>query len=131
MKRRRWDSKTKTMIVLEGLSGRQVSEICNEYGMHQNQYCSRRDKCSSEAHRAFESKKDGAEVNKVSLKIPPVILRYCQVSLALTGPVLRGKVKKLDRFKFILFDNFSRYKCGLVSLLSCIKFSLESDRKYV
>lgn len=38
MKRRRWDSKTKTKIVLEGLSGRPVSEICNEYGIHQNQY---------------------------------------------------------------------------------------------
>ncbi len=34
MKRRRWDSKTKTKIVLEGLSGRPVSEICNEYGVH-------------------------------------------------------------------------------------------------
>jgi hypothetical protein len=31
MKRRRWDSKTKTKIILEGLSGRPVSEICNEY----------------------------------------------------------------------------------------------------
>ena len=31
MKRRRWDSKTKTKIVLEGLSGRPVSEICNEF----------------------------------------------------------------------------------------------------
>ena len=38
MKRRRWDSKTKTKIVLSGLSGRPVSEICNEYGIHQNQY---------------------------------------------------------------------------------------------
>jgi len=33
MKRRRWDSKTKTKIVLEGLSARPVSEICNEYGI--------------------------------------------------------------------------------------------------
>jgi transposase-like protein len=30
MKRRRWDSKTKTKIVLEGLSGRPVSEICKQ-----------------------------------------------------------------------------------------------------
>ena len=36
MKRRRWDSKTKTKIVLEGLSGRPVSEICNEYGIQTN-----------------------------------------------------------------------------------------------
>ncbi|MDA2921416.1 transposase [Desulfobacterota bacterium AH_259_B03_O07] len=49
MKRRRWDSKTKTKIVLEGLSGRPVSEICNEYGIHQNQYYSWRDKFLSEA----------------------------------------------------------------------------------
>jgi len=48
MKRRRWDSKTKTKIVLEGLSGRPVSEICNEYGIHQNQYYTWRDKFLSE-----------------------------------------------------------------------------------
>ncbi len=30
MKRRRWDSTTKTKIVLEGLSRRPVSEIFNE-----------------------------------------------------------------------------------------------------
>ena len=65
MKRRRWDSKTKTKIVLEGLSGRPVSEICNEYGIHQNQFYIWRDKFLSEAHRAFESKKDGGEVNRL------------------------------------------------------------------
>jgi transposase-like protein len=53
MKRRRWDSKTKTKIVLEGLSGKPVSEICNDHGIHQNQYYSWRDKFLSEAHRAF------------------------------------------------------------------------------
>lgn len=31
MKRRRWDSKIKAKIILEGLSGRPVSEICNDY----------------------------------------------------------------------------------------------------
>ena len=65
MKRRRWDSKTKTKIVLECLSGRPVSEICNEYGIHQNQFYIWRDKFLSEAHRAFESKKDGGEVNRL------------------------------------------------------------------
>jgi len=32
MRRRKWDSKTKIKIVLEGLSPRPVSEICNDYG---------------------------------------------------------------------------------------------------
>jgi transposase-like protein len=68
MKRRRWDSKTKTKIVLEGLSGRPVSEICNEYEIHQNQYYSWRDKFLSEAHSAFDSNKDSGEVNSLRKK---------------------------------------------------------------
>jgi len=62
MKRRRCDSKTKTKIVLEGLSGRPISEI------HQNQYYSWRDKFLLEAHTAFESKKGGGEVNRLRKK---------------------------------------------------------------
>ncbi len=68
MKRRRWDSKTKTNIVLEGLSGRPVSEICNEYGIHQNQYYLWRDKFLSEAHKAFDSKKDVGEIDSLRKK---------------------------------------------------------------
>ena len=68
MKRRRWDSKTKTRIVLEGLSGRPVSEICNEHGIHQNQYYIWRDKFLSEAHKAFDSKKDLGEVSRLRKK---------------------------------------------------------------
>jgi transposase-like protein len=68
MKRRRWDSETKTKIVLEGLSGRPVSEICNEYGIHQNQYYIWRDKFLSEAHKAFDSKKDVGELDRLRRK---------------------------------------------------------------
>ena len=68
MKRRRWDSKTKTKIVLEGQFGRPVSEICNEYGIHQNQYYIWRDKFLSEAHKAFDSKKDIGEIEYLRKK---------------------------------------------------------------
>ena len=68
MKQRRWDSKTKTKIVLEGLSGRPVSEICNEYRIHQNQFYSWRDKFLSEAHKAFDSKKDVGEIDRLRKK---------------------------------------------------------------
>ena len=68
MKRRRWDSKTKTKIVLEGLSGRPVSEICNEYGIHQNQYYLWRDKFLSDAHKAFDSKKGTGEIDRLRKK---------------------------------------------------------------
>jgi len=40
-------------MVLEGLSGRPVSEICNEYGIHQNQYYIWCDRFLSEAHKAL------------------------------------------------------------------------------
>ena len=68
MKRRRWDSKTKTKIVLEGFSGKPVSEICNDYGIHQNQYYIWRDKFLSEAHKAFDSKKDVGELDRLRKK---------------------------------------------------------------
>ena len=68
MKRRRWDFRTKTKIVLEGLSGRPVSEICNEYGIHQNQYYLWRDKFLSEAHKAFDSKKNVGEIDRLRKK---------------------------------------------------------------
>ncbi len=68
MKRRRWDSKTKARVVLEGLRGRAVSEICSEYQISQAQYYQWRDKFLSEAHQAFETDKDGGEVNRLRKK---------------------------------------------------------------
>jgi transposase-like protein len=61
MKRRKWDSKTKSKIVLEGLSGKPVSEICNEYGIYQNQYYNWWDQFLNEAHSVFEPKKGKGE----------------------------------------------------------------------
>jgi transposase-like protein len=54
MKRRNWDARTKAKIVLEGLRGRSVAEICNQYQISQNQYYQWRDRFLSESHRAFE-----------------------------------------------------------------------------
>lgn len=68
MKRRQWDARTKAKIVLEGLSGKAVSELCTEYQISQNQYYLWRDKFLAEAHRAFEGKVDGAEVARLKAK---------------------------------------------------------------
>jgi len=38
MKRRKWDSKTKAMVVLQGLRGKLVADICNEYQISQSEY---------------------------------------------------------------------------------------------
>jgi transposase-like protein len=80
MKRRKWDAKTKVKIVLEGLSGRSLSEICTEYGIGQTQYYRWRDQFLSRAHRAFESEKDGSEVQRLKKKTA----RYQQIIGALT-----------------------------------------------
>jgi len=63
MKRRKWDAKTKTKVVLDGLSGRDISEICNEHGIQQAQYYRWRDQFLNEAHRVFELNNDGGEVS--------------------------------------------------------------------
>jgi transposase-like protein len=68
MKRRSWDSKTKSKIVLEGLSGKPVSEICSQYQVSQNQYYLWRDKFLAEAHRAFESNDSVGEVARLKAK---------------------------------------------------------------
>jgi transposase-like protein len=68
MKRRKWDSKTKAKIVLDGLSGKPVSEICNEHQITQNQYYQWRDRFLAEAYRAFEGKENGTEVSRLKAK---------------------------------------------------------------
>jgi len=56
MQKRRWDAKTKTRIVLEGLKGRQVSELCNEHQISQAQYYQWQKQFLAEAYQVFESK---------------------------------------------------------------------------
>ena len=80
MKRRQWDSKTKSKIVLEGLSERSVSEICSEYGIGQTQYYRWRDQFLSKAHQAFDSEKNGTEIQRLKKKA----IKYQQIIGALT-----------------------------------------------
>lgn len=51
---RKWDAKTKAMIVLQGLKGKPVAEICREYQLSQAQYYQWRDQFLSNATKAFE-----------------------------------------------------------------------------
>lgn len=58
MKRRKWDSKTKWLVVLEGLKGKAVAEICSGYNISQSQYYQWRDQFLSEGHKVFDKAKD-------------------------------------------------------------------------
>ena len=57
MKRKKWDSKTKWLIVLQGMKGRLVAEICTEYGVAQSQYYKWRDQFMSEGYKVFDTAK--------------------------------------------------------------------------
>lgn len=58
MRRKKWDSKTKWLIVLEGLKGKAVSEICAEHNLSRSQYYKWRDQFFSDGHKIFDQIKD-------------------------------------------------------------------------
>jgi len=55
MKYKRRDPKEKARIVLEYLTTHNTAEICNKYGIHQNQLYRWKDEFLNNAHRAFEA----------------------------------------------------------------------------
>ena len=54
MKRRQWKPEQKALIVLEGLKGRPIGELCAEHEVSQAQYYQWRDQFLANAARAFE-----------------------------------------------------------------------------
>ena len=55
-KGRTWTSEEKAKIVVQGLKGRAVSEICNEYQIHQTQYYKWREQFLENISKVFETK---------------------------------------------------------------------------
>jgi transposase-like protein len=56
MKRRKWDAKTKANIVLQGIKGRPVSEICIEHQITQSEYYRWKDQFLSNMPMLFENR---------------------------------------------------------------------------
>jgi len=52
--RRKWDAKTKAMLLIEGLKGKPVAEICTEHQISQSQYYQGCDQFLANAAKAFE-----------------------------------------------------------------------------
>jgi transposase-like protein len=53
MQRRKWDATTKALIVLEGLKGKPVAEICTQHRISQSQYYQWRDQFLVNAAKPF------------------------------------------------------------------------------
>jgi len=56
-KRRQWKAAEKSRIILEGLKGRPVADICIEHQISQSMYYSWRDQFLSNMGQVFETKK--------------------------------------------------------------------------
>jgi transposase-like protein len=54
MDKRKWDAKTKAMIVMEGLKGKPVAELCTEHQISHSLYYQGRDQFLAPAPKAFE-----------------------------------------------------------------------------
>jgi transposase-like protein len=54
MQRRTWDAKTQALIVIEGLKGKPVAEICREHRISQSIYSQWHDQFLAHAAKAFE-----------------------------------------------------------------------------
>jgi transposase-like protein len=54
MPRRKWEAKTKALVVLEGLQGKSVAEICTEHQISQSLYYQWRDQFLANAAKAFD-----------------------------------------------------------------------------
>src|SRR5258705_2055929 len=52
---RKWNAKPRARIVLEGLKGKPVAEICHEHQISQSQYYQWRDQFLAHAAHAFEA----------------------------------------------------------------------------
>jgi transposase-like protein len=61
MHRRKWDAKTNALIVIQGLQGKPVAVICNEYQISQCQYYQWRDQFLAHASHAFEAQQHGRQ----------------------------------------------------------------------
>jgi transposase-like protein len=74
MKRRKWDAKTKAMIVVQGLKGKPVAEICLEHQISQTQYYQWRDQFLANVQRVFSDKDKKTEVlTKENVRLRKII----------------------------------------------------------
>lgn len=59
MKQRKWDSKIKAKVVIDGLKGKAIAKICNEYQISQSLYYQWRDQFISNVDQVFDNPKKG------------------------------------------------------------------------
>ena len=66
---RRWTSEEKAKIVLQGLKGRSVAELCNEYQIHQQQYYRWRDQFLENVDKVFDTNKQSKKEERLEREV--------------------------------------------------------------
>ncbi len=91
MTRRKWDSQTKAKVVLEGLGGRPVAELCNAWQISQTQYYKWREAFLVGAHRAFDTPRNGSgeqELRRQNAELKTVVGELTLELKKTDGPVI-------------------------------------------
>ena len=76
MPRRHWDANTKAKVVIQGLQGKPVADICNEPQSSQSQYDQWRDQCLAHAAKAFEipqHHQNEARLARANTRLQPLV----------------------------------------------------------
>lgn len=69
MKQRKWESKIKAKVVMEGLKGKPIATICNEYQISQSLYYQWRDQFLTHVDRIFDIPKKGVKESRLEMEI--------------------------------------------------------------
>ena len=69
MKQRKWDPKAKAKIVLEGIKGKPVAEICNEHQICQSQYYQWIDQFLSNLDKVFDTPQKTSRETRLEFEI--------------------------------------------------------------
>jgi transposase-like protein len=71
---RKWDAKSKAIIVLEGLRGKPVVQICNEHQLAQSEYYRWREQALSNLSKLFgDSDKRRASLEKENADLKKIV----------------------------------------------------------
>jgi len=70
---RKWDTKTKAIVVMAGIKGKPVSEICNEYKIAQSMYYRWRDEFLSNMHQIFNYNDREKELMRENVRLKKII----------------------------------------------------------
>lgn len=84
MKYRKWDSKTKMQIVLEGLEGKTpLAQLCNKYQISQGLFYYWLRELQAKGHKVFESVKESKKEQKLQEEVKKLKRIIAEISIEL------------------------------------------------